>query len=542
MAAQFGVASDRVSRSGAVPDPTAGFTLVAWARVDTDTDASATLARVWTAGLTTVATFATGTDGLTGPNYFTGGGSVSSGTNFVVGEWRRVGFACLGTAGTVYAATPLGATEVDNGTVAGNPTPAGITLGGRDTADSSENLVGTLAYVRVFPGKLTQAEAEAEWDSPTAVLAAWADWPLTSDLNDISGNGRHLSAGSTPVDFVAGPDLPSDPATAELVGTLPVATMEGAATATAEADLSGSLPLAGMSFEAAGSAEADLSGLLPRAVAHFEIVEANMAPSPVSEVLCSSWATVEDLDEQEHTRLTALGFTDSKINAYLLRASELLWAFSGRIWLGGGCEEDAVLRSYPPVPGTGVWPYSPSWGRCSCWTYAVWLDGRPYPTPFTGRHIVVPVAIKLPRKSITAVTSVTVGGEAFLAWELRPDGWLTRTDGQGWAVCEADTEVTYRFGDPPPAGGRDAAIELGTEMLLDRANSDDCRLPPNTVSVTRQGLTMELMSTDRPEFRTGLPLVDMWLEAVNPHRRPQPAQVWSPDVPRLMKQGATREV
>jgi hypothetical protein len=542
VAAQFGVGTDRVSRAGAVPDPTAGFTILGWARVDTDTNAAATLARVWTAALTTVATFATGNDGLTGPNYFTGGGTVSSSTNFVPGEWRRVAFTCLGTNGTVYAATALGATEVDAGIVAGNPTPAGVTLAGRDTSDGSETLVGTLAYWRIFPTQLSQAQVEAEWASPTAVQPAWADWPLAADLNDISGNARHLSAGTTPVDFVAGPDLPSDPETAELAGTLPVATMTAEATATAEADLAGVLPLATMSTQATASSLADLSGVLPRAVAHFEIVEANMAPSPVSEVLCSSWATVEDLDEDDHARLITLGFTDSKINAYLMRASELLWAFSGRQWLGNGCEEDAVLLSFQPVPGTGTWPYSASWGRCGCWAGATVLDGRPYPAPWQGQHIGRPVSLQLPRKSITSIVSVTVDGALFTDWTMTPNGWLQRTDGQGWSVCDGDTEVTYQFGDPPPAGGRDAAIELGIEMLLDRANSDECRLPPNTVSVTRQGLTMELMSTDRPEFRTALPLVDMWLEAVNPYRRPQSATVWSPDVPRLMRQGAVREV
>jgi hypothetical protein len=263
--------------------------------------------------------------------------------------------------------------------------------------------------------------------------------------------------------------------------------------------------------------------------------------SPTSPVLCSPWATTADIPEAKLTELTDThGFTLDQINAALLRASELLWAFSGRVWLGGGCEEDAVLRSYPPMPGTGIWPYSPSWGRCGCWTNAVWLDGRPYPTPWTGSHIVVPTSIQLPRNNVTEVVEVTVAGDVFLGWEVAPNGWLARTDGQGWNVCAGDTEVTYRFGDPPPAGGRDAAVEFGIEILLD--GTEECRLPPNVISVTRQGLTMELQSTDRPEFRTGLPIVDMWLEAVNPHRRPQAAQVWSPDVPRLMKRGATREV
>ena len=270
--------------------------------------------------------------------------------------------------------------------------------------------------------------------------------------------------------------------------------------------------------------------------------ENEMAPSPVSDVLCSPWANSTDLPADKVTELAALGFDADEINASLLRASELLWAFSGRQWMGGGCEEDAVLLSFQPVPGTGTWPYSASWGKCACWAGATVLDGRPYPAPWQGQHIGRPISLQLPRKFITSVVSVTVNGDPFIAWKMTPNGWLQRTDGEGWSVCDGDTEVTYRFGDPPPAGGRDAAIELGIEMLLDRAGSDACRLPPNTVSVTRQGLTMELMSTDRPEFRTALPLVDMWLEAVNPYRRPQAATVWSPDVPRLMRQGATREV
>lgn len=267
-------------------------------------------------------------------------------------------------------------------------------------------------------------------------------------------------------------------------------------------------------------------------------------PSPTSAVLCAPWATFDDLSAKQVARLADLGFTDeAEINAGLLRASELLWSFSGRQWLGGGCEEDAVLRSMEPLPGAGTWPYSSTWGRCRCWAYATWSGNIPIAALIPSfAHVGQPTAVQLPRRPVTAVTSVTVGGDPFAAWVLQPSGWLQRTDGAGWNVCDGDTEVTYTFGDAPPAGGRDAAIELGIEILLDTIGSGECRLPPNTVSVTRQGLTMELMSTDRPEFRTALPLVDMWLEAVNPYRSPQASQVWSPDVPRLTRAGEVREV
>jgi hypothetical protein len=215
-----------------------------------------------------VVTFGTGSDGTSGPNYFTGGGSVSSSTNFVVGEWRRVAITCLGTTGKVYAATPLGSVEVDSGTVSTN-TPGGITLGGRDTGDSSENLLGSLAYWRVLSGELTQAEIEAEWASPTGVLAAWADWPLIDNLNDISGNARHLSAGSTAVDWVAGPDLPGGPETATLAGTLPKATVAATAGVLAVADLAGTLPRAVLAAQADPAGTASLEGTLPRATASF---------------------------------------------------------------------------------------------------------------------------------------------------------------------------------------------------------------------------------------------------------------------------------
>lgn len=243
MAAQFDQASDRVSRSGSVPDPATACTVLGWVRVDTDTNLTATLARIWTAGLTTVATFATGGDGLTGPNYFTAGGSVLSSTSLAVGQWFCFAFACSGTNATVYVAPETGSVTVTNGSVSGQTPPGGITLGGRDTSDGSENLIGSLAYVRVFAAKLTQAQVEAEWASANAILAAWADWPLVANLNDTSGNSRHLSPGTTAVAFVAGPNLPGGSATAVLEGSVPMPTMDATAVVTAEADLFASVPL-----------------------------------------------------------------------------------------------------------------------------------------------------------------------------------------------------------------------------------------------------------------------------------------------------------
>lgn len=211
MSTRFDAASDRISFSGSMFAVGSGFTITAWAWVSVDTDANATFGRLHaSSGGSTIATWATGSDGLSGPNYFTGGGSVSNSTNFAVGAWRKVAISCSGTTGKSYVNTIGGTTEVDSGTV-GVGTPDGITLGGRAPADSSEPFNGRLAYVRVWTTELTQVQIEAEWASATPVITAnlWASWPLTdsTDLTDHSGNGRNLSAGTTAVSTEADPPL-----------------------------------------------------------------------------------------------------------------------------------------------------------------------------------------------------------------------------------------------------------------------------------------------------------------------------------------------
>jgi hypothetical protein len=261
-------------------------------------------------------------------------------------------------------------------------------------------------------------------------------------------------------------------------------------------------------------------------------------PAPASEVLCSPWATRGDIPPEVLAELLQGGASDEDIDQALLLASEILWALSGRTWMGGGCEETATLRSYPPQPGQGTWPYHRSWPSCACWRWGTWLDGRLYPAAaFFGVHIDAPIALQLPRSPVTAVTSVTIDGSPFVAWRLLRAGWLERTDGQGWRMCDDSTTIVYEFGEPPPAGGVAAAVELAVEIVRDRFDIGECRLPRRTTSVTRQGISMELL--DPMEMldggRTGLYAVDLWLTAVNPSARPQAAGVWSPDVPSTMR-------
>lgn len=215
MAVRFDAATDRISIAASLPDPATAITITGWAYVSADTGTNATMCRVHaTSGASTAVTFATDGAAPAGAGYFTAGGSITSSTQSPVGAWRKVAITCTGTSGNLYVATVGGATDNDAGTVGGAASPTGLTLGGRSPVDGSEWFNGRLAYWRVWTAVLSQAEIEAEWASTIPVRTAnlWADWPLEThtDLTDHSGNGRHLSAGSTATTTEDGPPLAVD--------------------------------------------------------------------------------------------------------------------------------------------------------------------------------------------------------------------------------------------------------------------------------------------------------------------------------------------
>ncbi|MFC8515482.1 LamG-like jellyroll fold domain-containing protein [Streptomyces sp. NPDC057257] len=276
MSTRFDAASDRISFSGTMFAVGSGFTMTAWAYVVVDTDANQTFARLHaSSGGSTIVTWATGSDGLTGPNYFTGGGSVTNATNMAVGAWRKIAISCSGTTGKSYVNTVGGTTEVDSGTVSVG-TPDGLTLGGRAPADSSEWFNGRLAYVRVWTAELTQTEIETEWASATPVRTSglWASWPLTdsTDLTDHSGSGRNLTAGSTAVSTEADPPLASN-----VTGTATAAF--GALTATASG-VPKVVASATASFGALSAAASGTPTVLGSATAQFGALSATASGTP----------------------------------------------------------------------------------------------------------------------------------------------------------------------------------------------------------------------------------------------------------------------
>jgi hypothetical protein len=224
-------------------------------------------------------------------------------------------------------------------------------------------------------------------------------------------------------------------------------------------------------------------------------------------------------------------------------ASELLWALSGRRL--GPCPvtvrpcRRTCLETGPLLGGV-------TWGSSSPWIPYVGLDGQWRNASVCGCQSdcscteLCEVRLEGP---VYDVVSVNVDGTDLPAGAYRVDspGLLVRTDGQCWPDCQdmaaeagaPDTfAVTYRWGLPLDEAAIAAVSELVCHFLKGCSpGSCGCKINKNLTRVTRQGMEMEMPDPTLiySEGRTGLPLVDLWLAAVNPNRLTSPSRAYSPD-------------
>lgn len=212
-------------------------------------------------------------------------------------------------------------------------------------------------------------------------------------------------------------------------------------------------------------------------------------------------------------------------------AVQVLWALSGRQF--GVCP---VIARPCPEPCGGVTVDSYFGG----WFFPVW-DGTNWRNVACGCgpkcswrspsviHLAARVALP-----IQEVTEVVIEGEVLDPTEYRLEGdLLYRVNGRWPAqdltqpLDEPGTwSVTYTRGVPPPPGSAKLVGLLAQEFLA-ACNGGKCRLPRRVRSVTRQGVTMDM--TDPTDIyatgKTGIPEIDLWLSAVNPHRVQEPISV-----------------
>lgn len=257
---------------------------------------------------------------------------------------------------------------------------------------------------------------------------------------------------------------------------------------------------------------------------------------PIQTGPCEPWDTelccdVDELDPDLVTR-------------WATAASFILWALSGRRW-GPSCPitvrpcRRRCMDSYPMYVnwgGTGPWvPYLGVDGQwrnasvcgckqdCSCTELCeVRLDGP-----------------------VFDIVEVNVGGTVLAGggadYRVDAPNLLVRTDGECWPDCQdmaapagdpGTFTVTYRTGLPLDAAAIAAVSELTCHLLKGCSpGTCGCKANRNVTKLNRQGYELELADPTLiySEGRTGLPMADLWLAAVNPYRMTSPSRVYSPD-------------
>lgn len=281
--------------------------------------------------------------------------------------------------------------------------------------------------------------------------------------------------------------------------------------------------------------------------------------------LCTPWIIGDDLadiytdDPGCATALADLPVDVLDDAAYL--ASAILFRLTGSKYTGG-CEaivRPCARRPWNPGPawshgvtrpvgwpGTGynglgppaAWAWVDGWGTCGC------SGGRSCGCASLSQ-------VSLGVYPIISIDEVWLDGAQLASdgseYALVEDKLLERRPGAFWPTCsnvwgaetDPDTFVVHvTWGEEPPFDGIIAAKRYGTELALGMCNKE-CNLPSRVQSIIRQGVTVNFADASAlaKDGKTGVPMVDTWLAAINeglarPHA---PATITSPDIPRAVR-------
>lgn len=112
-------------------------------------------------------------------------------------------------------------------------------------------------------------------------------------------------------------------------------------------------------------------------------------------------------------------------------------------------------------------------------------------------------------------------------------------------VCDTGLSITvhYTYGAKPPAELLKAIERLADEIELAYNDPDECSLPDTVTSVSRQGISMQMISAADflEQGRTGISAVDRALRYFNPAKSVRKARVYGPAKPPPRRHGTTQQ-
>ena len=237
----------------------------------------------------------------------------------------------------------------------------------------------------------------------------------------------------------------------------------------------------------------------------------------------TAWTTPDQValccDLPEGTDLDSL-------EPFINEASQLLFLFSGRLFFGLGTKTGAR----PPC-------------RYGCACGQVLSRGHIVGDWWGTQDACNPSRVLLSGYPVREITQVKIDGAVLAATEygLLNWRWLVRKNDGVWPYCQNmsldDTEdgtwsVSYTYGQNPPIVGQAASAELACE-LYKACNTDECSLPTGVTRIVRQGVVIERMAfaawgLQGGIWKTGLPLVDAFLNAVARNGLQRRPTIWSP--------------
>jgi len=237
------------------------------------------------------------------------------------------------------------------------------------------------------------------------------------------------------------------------------------------------------------------------------------------------WIALEDLADPDNPDLLCPlpdSISDFAAQAAIEIATAVLYEVTGRRW--SGADTASVRPSAVDTSSKAVVPgWVPSWGSYDS------SNGPCIPTD----------VLDLGYFPVISIGQVRIDGVVVpsSAYQLQEQKLLVRIDGGVWPCTQnlsdpataVDTfEVNIVHGIDPPVAGKHCCAFYAAELAKSFCNLD-CALPQRTQYVTRQGVSSILADPlnviDRGMI--GLPNVDSWVRAVNPHKRRKRAMMMS---------------